>query len=619
MSEKKKRDFDEVSEEKNGEWKHLVKHCLELYDNVKGSKYRDDKIREIKKSREIYEQKEQTSNDPYPGASNIQLPLTTISVDNLEPRFVAGLVGKKPYVNFVLEGDAKPDEQTEIVETWWNSELEHGVKIDQFARDQVHELMLEGTVYPVPRYELDEIVRKDFQFDQEGNIVLNENQEPVMEEKKELVFEGGKIDLVPFTDVFIPDDIDDWEKAPFIRKVYPTYAELMRDSQDKTGYINIGEWLCKEEGEKKLTDDQKSPGQDVVNIKVTGKEVIECLECSISYVYRDEDEEKEDVKNWTEERIVVQIALEKQIIIRLVKLRDLNFKNEHLVKRIRLFTEKGRSYGTSVYGKMKSIQDGASKTFNVVMNSAHIMMMPWFFFESKVGLKGDIELYPGKGIPVNSVEGLHFPKFNFNPNQFIDFIYIWTAMWERLLSIGDLQVGRPKDDKKTTATEVMAVIQEGNVKHNYQSEQFKEEFLSVIRTLYDLYYQYMPLNKTFLHKEEEVPIPRQVMGRQRKFRLTGSTEMMNKLIERKQNEDFYNMAMNDPKGVFNPVPIAEDLAKSYGKDDPEKYINPFMAWMSMVLQEMPQIEPVLREAVQDTIQAAQEIEGTDVAQGDDIQ
>ena len=633
----KTRDYDEATKEMNGDWQHLIEYCLELYDQIKGSEYRQKKIEEIKKSRRVYEQDREEVNDPWPGASNIELPLTTISIDNLEPRHFAGLVGRKPYVQFVQEGQNQPDEPTQLIEDWWNSELEYAIKIEETAKDVVHELLLEGTVYPLPSYDIDEIIRRDFVFDEQGNIVIEEGSFKT-EDKSEPVFEGGKVDLIPFTDVFIPDNVDDWNKAAVGRKLYPTYAELERDGKSKPGYQNIGKWLIKDEGPPKLRDDEQSPAQEVDGVEVTGKETIECIEFSLSYIYQKEDEEKKDIKDWTEERLVVQIALEKQILVRLVKLRELNFKNEHLLKRIRLFREKGRSYGTGIYGKMKAIQDGASKTFNAVMNVADVTMIPWFFFTDDTGLKGDISLHPGKGVPVDSTEGLFFPKFNINPNQFIEFIYVWVTMWERLLSIGDLQVGRPKEDKQTTATEVMAVIQEGNVKHNYQSGGFKEEFLAVIRTLYDLYYQNMPADKTFRKstaaqapltgqtvtpgevqpqpEAQEVPIPRQAMQRIKNFRLTGSTELMNKLIERKENEDLFNLALNDPAGVFSPIPIRKDLLESYGKDNPEQYLNPFLVQITQLLAEFPQMQQVIEEAVQQVQQEAAEFQALQEADGE---
>ena len=199
-------------------------------------------------------------------------------------------------------------------------------------------------------------------------------------------------------------------------------------------------------------------------------------------------------------------------------------------------------------------------------------------------------------------------EFNINPREFIDFIYMWTQLWERLISIGDLQIGRQKEGKDTTATEVLAVIQEGNVKHNYQAKTFKEEFLSVLRTLYDLYYQHMRPDKTFLYNDEQVPIPRQAMRRAFKFRLTGSTEMSNKLIERKENEDLFRLLMQHP--MANQAKTLEDLLKSYNRTNTDEYIvDPRVNQLIQAFVKEPKLLEVAYKAVEDTIQAAKIIEG----------
>ncbi len=607
-----KREFDEPTKDKNGKWQHLVELILDMYDEYKGSKYRDAKIEEILTSRKRYEQEEEEEDTtgPWKGASKIVLPMVTISVDNLEPRLVSGLIGKKPYIKFSLESDQEPDDQTELLERWYNDELEDGVKIETETIGIMHDLLLEGTVYPVCNYEIEETIRRDFMFGEDGNIQMDNNGDPLTEDKTTTVSEGGKIEVVSFKDIFIADNVASWEKAPVIRKVYPTYEELMQDKENKVGYIpdNIGTWLIKEESDGKLSEDQQSPAQTIVDVEVAGRKTIECLECTVNYVYQKEEDEKEDVKDFTEEKYVVQIALEKQVIVRLVLLRELNFKNEHRIKRIRLFAEKGRSYGTSIYGKMRAIQDGASVTFNSVINIADMEMNKGFFYDNRAGLKGNIEIHPGVGVPVENVDGIKFMEFNINPREFIDFIYMWTQLWERLISIGDLQIGRQKEGKDTTATEVLAVIQEGNVKHNYQAKTFKEEFLSVLRTLYDLYYQHMRPDKTFLYNDEQVPIPRQAMRRAYKFRLTGSTEMSNKLIERKENEDLFKMLMGDP--FTHPFKIREDLLKSYNRTNTDEYIiDPKINQLLQVFLKEPKLLSVAYKAVEDTIQTAKIIEG----------
>ena len=635
MARKKKpveKEYSPDAKEKNGKWHDLVMFCIDQYEAIKKSQYRKATIAEIETSNRVYHQiAEATTDDPWPGASNIVLPLTAISVDNLEPRIHAGLVGQQPIVRFAEESEQEQSDNTKTIERWYNAELSDNVKIEDRTQSLTHQLLLDGTVYPLPEYDIEETTVKDFVFltgreeQWQVNQMMAEGIQPlpngmlvgkdgkvITTERREKKSEGGKIQLIPFTDIFIADDAEDWEKTNVYRKVYPTYGELKRyEEGDRIGYQNIGVWLLHDAGDGKKSDDQQSPAQSIDDIRETGKETIECLECTISYIYKEDEEEKEDIEDWREERYVAEIALDRGILIRLVRLRDLNWKNEHFIKRVRLYAEEGKAYGTSIYGKMRSIQDGASKTFNHCINVAEIVLMPWFFFTTKVGLKGDIVLHPGKGIQVDDLkDGILFPNFNINPAQYIDFLYLWTSFWERLISIGDLQIGRPAEErgKKTTATEVMAVLQEGNVKHNYQAKTVREEFLSVLRTLYDLYYQHMPLDKTFLWDGKRVPIQRQQMARKYVFTLVGSTEYSNKLIERKVAEDLFNLSVSDPQQMFNPVPIREDLLRTYNKTNLQEYIDPFMGQLSNVLKQMPQLKQVVQGAIQQALETAKNLE-----------
>ena len=615
------------ADEANKGWKHLVEYCLDQYVVSNKSKYRDKKLQEIKDAVDVYNQDESPSSDMWEGEANYTVPLTVISCDNLEPRLVSGLVGKKPYVAFEMDNDQPKDEPTEILETWFNQELEETCMIEKASRTLIHRILQEGTVYPLPSYDFDEQLRSDFVFQddiaefvkkepekakeiaqkvEEGSYVWEtgilmdlETAEPVMIDVQDSIFEGGKIGFVPFHDVYIADDVDDWEKACVIRKVYPTYSQLMVEAKEKLGYKNIGPWLYGEADEGQLSKDNVSASQEYDQIREHGKKTIECIECSLSYIYRDDDTEEKDNTNMVEERVIAQIALESKILIRLIPLRKIYHKNEHLLKRVRMFPEEGKSYGTSMAAKLKSIQKGASKTFNMALNIAEITMIPWFLFTEASGLKGrypnGLSLKPGAGVQVDDVSQLYFPKFAINPDQMFNWINLWVGFWERVSSIGDLQIGR-QSDKDRTATETMAVIQEGNIKHNYQSTSIKEDFLGVIRTLYDLYYQHMPFNKTFKWNKKDLPIPRSLMRRRKNFKLTGSTEQSNKLIERQEKEQFYNMTGADPN--INPIKRAEEFVKSYGYTETEEWVNPNIAGLVEAIMSTPGADQAVQQLLQ---------------------
>lgn len=633
--------FTPQAEEANKGYKQLVKYCIDLAADIEKSEYRSKTLADIKKSNEAYDQVEHQAADPWEGSSNVVLPLTTISCDNLEPRLVAGLVGKQPYVKFEIENEQELDEPTEILQTWFNQELQDVINIESFSGSLVSQLVRDGTVYVIPEYSLEEETLRDFVFfddvakeiqqqaaqallmlaDQElkammppqiGGVVVDpETGEPKTKDTTAILFEGGSVEIIPFNDILVPDDVDNWEKSPVIRKIRPTYAELMRDVEKKKGFIkkNIGPWLCDQEGGTSLSEEDLTPTQIIDNVKIHGKKTIPCYECYVTHIDRDDEQEDEkELKSFKENRYLVQISQDTKIILRIVPLVDLNFKNEHLIKRIRLFPKKGKSYGTSIYCKMRAIQEGASKTFNTSINIAEITMIPWFFFTENTGIdkyRDGIKLGAGKGIKVDSCDNqsLYFPRFSVNPDQMLKWIDLWVSFWERLISIGDLQVGR-QSTKETTATETLAVIQEGNIKHNYQSSAIRADFLSLIRTLYDLYYQHMPLTKTFLWNGKQVPIPRSIMRRKINFRLTGSTDLSNKLIERKEKESFYQLTMNDP--AINPVKKAEELVRAYGHTDTNEWVSPNIRMIVEMIMKIPGAEQLVMQAIGEAQKMAQQ-------------
>ncbi len=625
----------------------IVKRCEDLYSLYEKSEYRAAKLSESGEAREAYAQKPvKRVAGGWDGSSDVCLPLTTITVDNLEPRIVAGLIGKEPYIQFEMTGMEKKDDATILLEDWYNKELKDRVKLENKSSSLAHDLLLDGTVFPIVTYTYDEKVVRDFVYDQNGQMVMEQETQPVVDpvsgmpivdqmgqpmtqpistgipkeqDVKVPAGEGVRLDFVPFDSLLMPDDIgtqEEWEEADVIRRIYPTYAELIGNI-DKTGYINIGPWLLKEKEEaQSLLESQQTESQKIDNIETTGKEVIECMECHIKYpIYQDEDAEEQDQTNWTEEKIIITIARNSGVPIRFMLQRSLNFENKKIIKRIRLYPEAGKSYGTSIYGKLKATQIGASNLFNNIMDTLDITMIPWFFYSDKTGLKGKVELYPGKGVKVDDVQGILFPKFSINADQYLSFLNLLMSLWERVGSIGDLQVGRPSDlaGKNKTATEIMAVIEEGNVKHNYQAKVTREEYVEVLRTIYDLYYQNMPVNKTFRYNGQDVPIPRRQMKRDMQFVLSGSTELANKLINRKEKESILTLFGGDP--FIDPIKVREDVLESYNYMDAKEYIKPEFAQLSKALIENPELLQVVGKYLQTKAETTQQITGGQNPQG----
>ena len=79
--------------------------------------------------------------------------------------------------------------------------------------------------------------------------------------------------------------------------------------------------------------------------------------------------------------------------------------------------------------------------------------------------------------------------------------------------------------------------------------------------------------------------------------------------KRKENEDFAAITgVNATPGLWNQVKVAEDLAKAYEKDNPQEYVNPAVAQVSMIAIQAPQVVPAMIAAAQQAISLAQQIQ-----------
>ena len=306
----------ETPPENGPAYEQLVKYCMDLYGEFEKSPYRAATLELIDEAHKAYEMIPDPAKEMWVGASNEVLPLLAITNDNLEPRLVAGIVGRDPVCKMEMEGTTQEDEQTKIIEQWFNQELKNKVFVETKAMSVIHTILKEGTFFCVPKYDTESVKQKDFAYDQQGNIIIGNGQvipvmvkgqpqpiqteagKPVTVEIDQTIFEGGKIENVPFTDIFCPDDIgtlEEWEKCDKVRAIRPTYAELMRDKEG-VGYLSdrIGKWLFHTKTDTNIPDEGQSPGQKVAGVEVHGKAVIESLEFYISYpIYKNEEEQWE--------------------------------------------------------------------------------------------------------------------------------------------------------------------------------------------------------------------------------------------------------------------------------------------------------------------------------------
>lgn len=586
----------------------LVEHILDMYSRYKNSEYRAKKLEEIKQARMDYEQEQdkKAKGWPWKNASALNLPLAMIAIDNAEPRIVAALEGKGDEI--CRFKDVGEQDDLMVLSTWFNNELIHGVQLRKPIRSTAQRLLIEGTCYVMPEYESQKELRRDFVWkpvpvldpatgmpisavtgqpiismdeplamsDQE-EIAVDEQGNMLMQDIEDTVHEGVSVELLDFETVYLPDSCEDWDNTDFVREVDIPYTKLAEAQQDGViGYQNIDEKLWPE---GTLTPEDN---------KVVNERIIPCLEAHISWDFQ-RNYEREHGKHPGKEKIVALIATTSRTLIRLCLQRDILFSNRKIIRRMRLFPTYGKAYGTGMAAKLKEIQKGGSSTFNLILNSSYVTMIPWYFYGMASGLDKPIELMPGVGVPVADASQVKFPSFNVNPMQYVPFINMFISMWERISSISDVQVGRAPEiqgNRAQTATTTMMQVQEANIKHNYLSKTLQEEFSDLLEIIYDLYYMKCPI-ETIWEQEGKIRFPgKSLMRQKRKFVLTGTTDSANRFVDRSEAETLYGQLSQDP--IVSRPALVMDMLRTYGKHDPDSYIDPNINQILAIYQQNPQ-------------------------------
>jgi len=607
----------------------LVDHIFTLYERFNNSQYRKEKLKEIERSRKDYaqEQDAKAKDWPWKNASSLNLPLTMVAIDNAVPRLVAALEGKGDEV--CRFKDVGEQDDLQVLGDWFNNELIEGVDIRKNIRFFVQRLQLEGTTYVLPEYETNTEVRRDFVYEQvpavdpnTGLPISANTGQPIMsledpdienlamveqikvddqgnmmfEDIVDTIHEGVKTNVLKFEEVLLPDDAEDWENTDMLREVEHPYTKLLEwQEQGVVGFQDIDDTLWSE-GTVQQGEDQR----------VVSKRLIPCLEAHIAWDFQ-RNYEREQGMYAGEEKIVALVTKGTRKLIRLCLQRDILFSNRKLIRRFRLFPEHGKAYGTSMGAKLKEVQKGGSSTFNLILNSAYVCMIPWYFYGQSSGLDKPIELMPGVGVPVSDASQVKFPAFSVNPTQYVPFINMFISMWERISSISDVQIGRAPEitgNRAQTATSTMMQVQEANIKHTYQAKTIQEDFADFLNVIYDLYYMRCPI-ETIWEQEGKIRFPGKSLMRQRKrFVLTGTTDSANRFIDRSDAETLYGQLGSDP--IVSRPALVLDILRTYGKQDPDSYIDPNINQILALYQENPELVMAMAQQILVGMQAAQQ-------------
>ena len=543
----------------------LALYIRELYYAFDGSSTRKKLLKLVKDSRKCYYQESDTTNFPWPNASNMISPLTTMAVDEVEPRLVAAVIGRDPYIKakYTLGGGGSKEEEDRITK-FDNYILNHKIKVKELVPQFIHEMLIDGTIYSMLSW--DTSAKRVHRLAPDPN-----SPNGIGKQITNIQTSGPKSELIPMEFVWHADDVndEDWEDADVIRYIGNiTISEIEERSKNEPGWMLPENWHRFAASSKtlKTTQQQTEGAQDYIYIYEENQKPIEFLEAFIKYPLF-------DGKN---ENLIVLVELQSFEIFRVREQIEVIDENIKPIRRMRFLKRRGISWGYPLYTLIAGIQLGFDAMWNRCVNSADITMTPWGFIKRGISglMQNKIQIYPGNLIEIDNPEAVNFPNLTmFQPAQFVPLLMQYITFFERTMNVSDFTSGRESQvagKKGSTATGTLAILQEGKVKSEYRGGLTHNEFLELFKNIHDLCVSNMPIEEHI--KITGAPILHYSSSEEFTFLLSGSDLTSNRFVDRQETESFVT-TMQPFMALLNPATLIDDILHSYEKEK-QDYIDP---------------------------------------------
>src|SRR5690606_18685853 len=140
---------------------------------------------------------------PWPGASNIVIPIVGITVDNIVARLMRSFMGMQNPIEVQIK-DPTYESLEKDLRDWAELFVEKSGARDSL-RTCFHDMALDGTVYVKTSWE--QKTRPVHAYSSEGGQVTS---------TEVIDYEGPVWDVIPAADLIYPDGFESWERLPWV-------------------------------------------------------------------------------------------------------------------------------------------------------------------------------------------------------------------------------------------------------------------------------------------------------------------------------------------------------------------------------------------------------------------
>ena len=579
---------------------------------------------------------------PFEGASNIVVPFTSVVIEQMVARLMKALFGGEIWSKIHLLDAQVTKEVLDETNQWWQWELEEIVKFKDRMRDVIHDILVLGISTPIPSYRHDTRMlhsMKAWEFDlnrslpdqieaacqsiidernswgietpmeigeqtklgmfdlmspdpngkmeKQGHVIFSLDVEKGQLQadiwKREITFDGVKVNLVNLEDLVVSNSAASIEDIPFFGVRMWLSQSDYRDGI-KDGYFmdhgdeenlrianmadikwgsEIGQQLTNVQDFEEGTDSRDSYSYS------PARKYLEVYRWEGWWVWDDKDDTgPENPDNTLKEAIQIcaWVAYRAKKVIKISRLEDLNKDGKRSAVKFGFLEEPGRFYPMGLAEWVRHTQAELDAIHNQRLDAGLIFNVPFGFYKPTAGLKGVMNLRPGVLYPTPEPQSVNFPRSNWQPTFAMQEEMLVKQYGGEQAGITDAAIGRPTS-KRQSATEVQAMA----AALDLRTEDIVDRLLKSVRELLyrviGLYQQFGPRERIFRTGGEE---GNALIKRFEKDRLqgkillimNGNLSQINEQMQQQMTIEMFQLLMNQiliETGIVKPEQIAQAL------------------------------------------------------------
>lgn len=570
---------------------------------------------------------------PWPGCSNMNVPLTMLGVETLKPRLVEAILGSRP-IALAIPTEATDEDRTERVGLFLNWQLETKFELQELVPESAHLFLTPGTVvakiyWKVDRRRrkyvrtfpsaipIDEILSTIFGTTQptkiepdgtaswrgelpstsEGGppltfllrLKVDETETHVLVERDELV-ERPVVELKDPLDIIVPaKGGSDLQALPSIQeRLWLSEDQLRRYVERGRFYKEAVDELVRElepSGDASQQDGQayREARDEKEGLEgESGSDVKADLYMVLEDYRRydvDDDGYEEEIVQWVCPQLPGKILGWDYL--------DNVYAHGRRPYRVGRYAPiPFKFYGLSFPEVVRNLQEEINTIHNQRVDAGTLANLPWYLYRaSATHSPQGYPLRPGEGIPIDNPQtDVLIPRWQSNAQWGQNEEALAYQYFERLTGLTDLSLGRQPSrvGATRTATGVTSLLSESGLRFKTAMEAFQSFWVGIMEDILALNQQYLPPGQEFrvtgkLPEFIRLSNRGEIAG---KFdiRLTATTESLNKQVMREDATTIMQVLIS-PAGLQAGIVGMKGVQRSYRKflraygEDPDLYLE----------------------------------------------